>query len=52
MLTIDDGTRDLAEIVVPEGETVEVGTVLCHLVTEESELGAAPAAAPANAGGK
>jgi pyruvate/2-oxoglutarate dehydrogenase complex dihydrolipoamide acyltransferase (E2) component len=37
----------LAEIVVPEGETVEVGTVLARIAPPGAELGEAPPAEPA-----
>src|SRR5215213_4221800 len=36
----------LAEIVVNEGETVEVGTVVAYIETEAGAMAAAPAAAP------
>jgi pyruvate dehydrogenase E2 component (dihydrolipoamide acetyltransferase) len=41
------GAGVLAEIVVQEGKTVEVGTVLAYIETEKSAAAAAPQAAPA-----
>jgi len=41
----------IAEIVVSEGQTVEVGTIVCYIETEAGATAAAPAPAPAAPGG-